>query len=163
MFDPNKQFNNATSYNSDPPYSRNQSIMATDYGPNPFTIDINKAAINNDTFRTALWTGANLQLTLMSIPIDDEIGIEIHPDDDQFLYVESGNGVVLMGAQKDCLYYQQPVFTNSGIFIPAGTWHNVINTSEYPLKLFSIYAPPHHPWGTVHQTKAIAEAAGNMY
>ena len=63
-----------------------------------------------------------------------------------------------MGKQMNCLDFQQPIFTNSAIFVPAGTWHNVINTSDIPLKLFSIYAPPHHHWGTVHQTKAIAEA-----
>ncbi|WP_367566896.1 cupin domain-containing protein [Lacrimispora sp.] len=138
-------------------------MALTDYGPNPFTIDISKAAINNNIFRTALWTGAHLQLTLMSIQVGDEIGLEIHPDDDQFLYIESGHGVVQMGNQEDYLYFQQPVFTNSAIFIPAGIWHNVINTGEIPLKLFSIYAPPHHSWGTIHQTKAIAEADTNHY
>ena len=142
---------------------RSRPLAPTDYGPNPFTIDINKAAMNNDTFRTALWTGNHLQLTLMSIQAGDEIGLEIHPDDDQILYIESGQGVVQMGNQRDCLYFQQPIFTNSAIFIPAGIWHNVINTGELPLKLFSIYAPPHHPWGTIHQTKAVAEADTNHY
>jgi mannose-6-phosphate isomerase-like protein (cupin superfamily) len=99
----------------------------------------------------------------MCIPVDDEIGLEVHPDDDQVLFVESGCGVVLMGNEEDCLYFQQPVFNNSAIFVPAGTWHNVINTGDQPLKLFSIYAPPHHPWGTVYQTKADAEAAENHY
>lgn len=156
-------YNNAPSNNLDNTYFRSRLLAPTDYGPYPFTIDISKAAINNNTFRTALWTGAHLQLTLMSIKAGDEIGLEVHPDDDQFLYVESGHGVVQMGNQKDCLYFQQPVFTNSAIFIPAGIWHNVINTGELPLKLFSIYAPPHHPWGTIHQTKAVAEADANHY
>ncbi|GLB30558.1 hypothetical protein LAD12857_24810 [Lacrimispora amygdalina] len=156
-------YNNATSNNPDNAYFRSPSLVPTDYGPYPFTIDISKATVNNDTFRTALWTGEHLQLTLMSIQVGGEIGLEIHPDDDQFLYIESGHGVVQMGNQKDCLYFQQPIFTGSAIFIPARIWHNVFNTGEVPLKLFSIYAPPHHPWGTIHQTKAVAEADVNHY
>ena len=72
-------------------------------------------------------------------------------------------GVVQMGKRMDNLNFQQPVFVNSAIFVPAGIWHNIINTGDIPLKLYSIYAPPHHPWGTVHQTKAIAEANTNHY
>ncbi|WP_333648077.1 cupin domain-containing protein [Lacrimispora sp.] len=156
-------YNSASPSNLDNTCFRSQPLAPTDYGPNPFTIDISKAVINNNAFRTALWTGAHLQLTLMSIQVGDEIGLEMHPDDDQFLYIESGHGVVLMGTQEDYLYFQQPIFTNSAVFIPAGIWHNVINTGEIPLKLFSIYAPPHHPWGTIHQTKAVAEADANHY
>jgi len=135
------------------------SGIKTDYGPNPFVVDINKATINNDTFRTALWTGNHLQLTLMSIEPHDDIGLERHPNVDQFLRVEDGCGVAVMGSSKDNLSFQQPVFNDDAIFIPAGTWHNVVNTCNKPLKLYSIYAPPNHPYGTIHQTKAIAEAA----
>jgi mannose-6-phosphate isomerase-like protein (cupin superfamily) len=131
----------------------------TDYGSNPFVADINKATLHNDTFRTALWTGAHLQLTLMTVPPCECIGLELHPDTDQFLRVEQGQCVVQMGSSPDYLYFQQPACENSAIFIPAGTWHNVTNTGRVPLKLYSIYAPPHHPWGTVHCTKAAAEAA----
>ena len=159
----NNQYTNSPSYFSGASYPRFQSNVATDYGPNPFTINISNAAMNNDTFRTALWTGNNLQLTLMSIPAGEEIGVEVHPDDDQFLHIESGRGVVQMGKQMDNLNFQQPVFVDSAIFVPAGIWHNIINTGNIPLKLYSIYAPPHHPWGTVHQTKAIAEANPNHY
>lgn len=130
-----------------------------DYGPNPFVVDINKATLNNNTFRTALWTGQHLQLTLMSIPVGEDIGLEVHPDHDQFLRIEEGHGFVQMGDSKDNLCFRQPAFDDSAIFIPAGTWHNITNTGTQPLKLYSIYAPPEHPWGTVHQTKAIAEAA----
>ena len=133
----------------------------TDYGPNPFVVDINKATVNNDTFRTALWTGAHLQLTLMSIPPGESIGLEAHPNVDQFLRLEEGQGVVQMGNNKEALYFQHPVYNDSAIFIPAGTWHNVTNTGSTPLKLYSVYAPPNHPWGTVHQTKAIAQAQGD--
>lgn len=131
----------------------------TDFGPNPFVVDIAKATIHNNTFRTALWTGNHLQLTLMSIPVGEDIGLEAHPNVDQFLRIEEGQGLVQMGNSKDNLYLRQLVFDDFAIFVPAGTWHNLTNTGSKPLKLYSIYAPPNHPWGTVHQTKAIAEAA----
>ena len=132
---------------------------SADHGPNPFVVDIHKATNSNDTFRTALWTGTYLQLTLMSIPAGEDIGLEVHPHVDQFLRVESGQGLVQMGSSRDNLTFRQPAFEDSAIFIPAGTWHNLTNTGSKPLKLYSIYAPPNHPKGTVHQTKAIAEAA----
>lgn len=138
------------------PYS---STMTTDFGPNPFVVDINKATLHNNTFRTALWTGNHLQLTLMSIPVGEDIGLEAHPNVDQFLRIEEGQGLVQMGDSRDHLYFRQPAFEDYAIFIPAGTWHNIINTGNKPLKLYSIYAPPNHPWGTVHQTKAIAESS----
>lgn len=163
MFDNNNQYSCTPSSNSENPNSMHSPMATTDYGPYPFIIDISKATLYNDTFRTALWTGSHLQLTLMSIQVGDEIGLEVHSDDDQFLYIESGLGVVQMGNQKDCLYFQQPVFNNSAIIVPAGIWHNIINTGQRPLNLFSIYAPPHHPWGTIHQTKAVANASENHY
>ena len=135
------------------------SNMVTDYGPKPFVIDINKATLNNGTYRTALWTGNYLQLTLMSIPAHGDIGLEAHPDVDQFLRIEDGHGIVQMGNSKENLYFQQPAYNDYAIFIPAGTWHNVTNVGNKDLKLYSIYAPPQHPWGTVYQTKAIAEEA----
>lgn len=163
MYNPNNQHTYLPSHNLENSYPSSGSDIATDYGANPFVVDIGNATMNNDTFLTALWTGNNLQLTLMSIPAGDEIGLEVHPNDDQFLHIESGHGVVQMGKQIEALYFQQPVFTNSAIFVPAGIWHNIINTGNIPLKLYSIYAPPHHPWGTVHQTKATAETATNHY
>lgn len=133
----------------------------TDYGPNPFVIDINKATLANDTYRTVLWTGRNLQLALMSINPNDDIGLEVHPNNDQFLRIEKGTGVVQMGNSRDNLYFQQNVYDDHAILVPAGTWHNVINTGKEPMKIYTIYAPPHHPWGTIHQTKAIAQAQGD--
>jgi len=135
--------------------------MNTDYGPRAFVTDIHKATLGNDTFRTALWTGRHLQLTLMSIPVGEDIGLEVHPHVDQFLRIEEGQGLVQMGSSRDNLTFRQPVYDDSAIFIPAGAWHNVTNTGSIPLKLYSIYAPPNHPRGTVHQTKAIAEAEGD--
>ncbi|MCL2350443.1 MAG: cupin domain-containing protein [Defluviitaleaceae bacterium] len=130
----------------------------SDFGPQPFVVDIAKATLNNENYRTALWTGAHLQLTVMNIQPGDDIGLESHPHVDQFLRIESGQGVCQMGDAKNNLYFTQPVFDDSAIFIPAGTWHNVTNTGSTPLKLYSIYAPPNHAHGTVHPTKEVAEA-----
>ena len=141
------------------PQSQYTSAIQSDHGPNPLVVDIRKSTLNNNAFRTALWTGTHLQLTLMNIPVGEDIGLEVHPHVDQFLRIEDGQGLVQMGNSKDNLYISQPAFDDSAILIPAGTWHNLTNTGDRPLKLYSIYAPPNHPWGTVHQTKAIAEAA----
>lgn len=134
-------------------------IKLKDYGPKPFVINIEKATKQNNTFRTALWTGEHLQVTLMSINVGEDIGLEVHPNVDQFLRIEEGEGIVKMGDRKDRLDYQKKVYDNFAIMIPAGKWHNIINTGNTPLKLYSIYAPPNHPHGTVHKTKAMAEAA----
>ena len=135
------------------------SIKLKDYGPEPFAVNIEEAAEQNNTFRTALWTGRHLQLTLMSIKVGEDIGLEIHPNIDQFIRIEEGQGIVKMGERKDRLDFQKKVCDGFAFFIPAGTWHNLINTGNKPIKLYSIYAPPQHPKGTVHETKAIAEAA----
>jgi len=100
-----------------------------------------------------------LQLTLMSINPGEDIGLEIHPDLDQFIRIEQGRGLVKMGDRKDKLDFQANVSDDFAFIIPAGKWHNLINTGNLPLKLYSIYAPPQHPYGTIHATKAIAEAA----
>lgn len=131
-------------------------IPLKDYGPKPFVTNIDKVTRQNRNYRTALWTGQHLQLTLMSIPVGGEIGLEVHPDTDQFLRIESGNGMTFMGCDKKRLDYQQSVSDGSAVFVPAGTWHNIINTGSCPLKIYTIYAPPHHPHGTVQATKAIA-------
>lgn len=141
----------------------NDSNITTDYGTKPFVIDIDKSTINNNNFRTALWTGKHLQLTLMSIPVESEIGLENHPNVDQFLRIEEGQGLVLMGTDKNNLNFRQPVYENDAIFIPANTWHNLINTGDKPIKLYSIYAPPNHPFGTIHQTKEDAEESEKYY
>ena len=132
-------------------------IEIKDYGPEPFAVDIEEATLQNNTFRTALWTGKHLQLTLMCINVGEDIGLEVHPDTDQFIRIEEGQGFVLMGDTKDNLDFQAIVWDDFAIFIPAGKWHNVINVGYEPLKLYSIYAPPEHPHGTVHKTKKDAE------
>jgi mannose-6-phosphate isomerase-like protein (cupin superfamily) len=135
------------------------SIKLKDYGPEPFAVNIEKATLQNNNFRIALWTGNHLQVTLMSIKIGEDIGLEIHPNLDQFIRIEEGQGLVKMGDKKDKLDFQRKVYNDYAFIIPAGKWHNLINTGYTPLKLYSIYAPPQHPRGTVHPTKAIAQAA----
>ncbi|WP_083452450.1 cupin domain-containing protein [Oceanobacillus caeni] len=138
---------------------QNNNILLRDYGPNPFVVNINEASKQNNTYRTALWTGPHLQVTVMSINVGDDIGLEIHPEVDQFLRIEQGQGIVQMGKRKDNLDFERRVADDFAIMVPAGTWHNVTNTGTIPLKLYSIYAPPNHPRGTVHVTKADAIAA----
>lgn len=132
-------------------YSHCVDLM--DYGPCPYVVNIEEAANQNYNFRLALWTGIHLQLTLMNINAREDIGLEMHPDVDQFLRIEEGQGLVLMGPSQDKLSFQQMVYPGYVILIPAGKWHNLINTGCTPLKLYSIYAPPEHPHGTVHRTK----------
>lgn len=135
------------------------SIVLKDYGPNPFAVNINEVTKQNNAYRTALWTGKHLQLTLMSIKVGGDIGLEVHPHLDQFVRIEEGQGIVKMGDRKDRLDFQERVYDDFAFIIPAGKWHNLINTGNKPIKLYSIYAPPQHPYGTVHETKADAEAA----
>lgn len=139
------------------PQNRMNQPFLRDYGPAPFTININEAAKQNNNFRTALWTGEHLQVTLMSIGVGESIGLEVHPDTDQFLRIEQGTGLVQMGDDRNNLYFQRKVTDDFAIMVPAGKWHNITNIGDVPIKLYSIYAPPHHPRGTVHRTKADAE------
>lgn len=134
-----------------------------DYGPDPFVVNIENVTLRNRNYRTALWTGEHLQLTLMSIPVGGEIGLEVHPDTDQFLRLEAGHGLVKMGQSPNRLNYQANVSDGYAIFVPAGTYHNLINVGNTPIKLYSIYAPPAHPRGTVHETKEIADASEENY
>ncbi|ROR23938.1 mannose-6-phosphate isomerase-like protein (cupin superfamily) [Mobilisporobacter senegalensis] len=155
---------NKKHYYKNPKYNSNYTYHFTkpvikDYGAKPFVIDINELTLQNNYFRTTLWTGCHLQVTLMSINVGEDIGLEIHSDLDQFLRLEQGEGIVKMGDRRDRLDFQEKVCDDYAIMIPAGTWHNIINTGCIPLKLYSIYAPPQHPYRTVHRTKADAEAA----
>lgn len=140
--------------------STNQDYMVLqDYGPAPFALNINDAAKQNPNFRTTIWTGEHLQVTLMSINVGEDIGVEIHPKIDQFIRIEEGQGLVMMGDQEDNLDFQVNVSDDYAFVIPAGKYHNLINTGNIPLKVYSIYAPPQHPHGTVHETKADAMAS----
>ena len=130
-----------------------------DHGPQATVLDLESSTLANTNFRAAIWTGCHLQVTLMSIPIDSEAGLEIHPNIDQFLRVEAGRAKVLMGTSRDDLTFESDTEENCAILVPAGMWHNIINTGGEPLKLYSIYAPPNHRHGTVHAT--IQDAGSN--
>lgn len=128
-----------------------------DYGATPFIFNIQHATAMNQSFRTVLWTGSDLQLTLMNIPVRSSIGVEMHPNVDQFIRIESGNAKVYIGRDKDSLQEVARADGRYAILIPAGTWHNIVNIGNRPLKLYSIYAPPQHHFGAIHKTKADAE------
>lgn len=129
-----------------------QPLLA-DHGDKPFVTNIERATTENQNYRLAFWTGKYLQMTLMSLKVGESIGLEMHPALDQFIRIEKGSGLVRMGAARDDMPIRQVVSDADGFFIPAGTWHNLINVGLEPLKLYSIYASPQHPFGTVQKTK----------
>ncbi|MBM7824277.1 mannose-6-phosphate isomerase-like protein (cupin superfamily) [Arcanobacterium pluranimalium] len=128
-----------------------------DQGKKPWVIDIEKETLNNENFRTTMWTGEKLQLTVMTIPVGGEIGLEVHHGIDQFLRIEQGKGLTQMGPSEDNLDFEAEVSDDDAIFVPADTWHNVTNIGDEPLKLYTIYAGPDHVPGTVHKTAQDAE------
>ncbi|WP_195533584.1 cupin domain-containing protein [Bacteroides finegoldii] len=138
-------------------------ITLKDYGNAPTVVDIEAYTIGNDNFRTTLWTGTNLQVTLMTIPAGGDIGLEQHPDIDQFLRIEQGEGRVLMGDTQDKLDFVKEVKADYAVFVPAGKWHNLVNTGNTPIKLYSIYAPVEHPHSTIHKTQAEALEAEHVH
>ncbi|MDK8350590.1 cupin domain-containing protein [Gleimia europaea] len=129
-----------------------------DQGKKPYVIDIEKETLDNTNFRTTMWTGEHIQMTVMEIPVGGDIGLEVHEDTDQFLRIEQGKGRCEMGPAKDDLNFVKEVEDDFAIFVPAGAWHNVTNIGEEPLKLYTIYGPADHLPGTVHKTQADAEA-----
>lgn len=129
----------------------------TDMGPNPYVANVKNEAVENQFFRTAVWTGEYLQMTLMSIPPCGEIGLEVHSDTDQLIRVERGNAIVIIGKCRNQYDIKQNMCEGDAVFVPAGAWHNIINTGRNSLKISSIYAPPNHLRGTIHRTKADAE------
>lgn len=152
----NQMRNSGMRNNYVPNPNSNQVIRLKDYGPEPFVVNIEDATEQNNNFRLALWTGENLQVTLMSLNVGEDIGLEVHPNVDQFIRIDEGVGMVKMGSNEYNLNYEARVSDDYAIMVPAGTWHNIINIGNKPLKLYTIYAPPEHPRGTVHATKEIA-------
>lgn len=120
--------------------------------------DIEKLTLENTNFRTVIYTGGHSQLTVMSVPRGGEIGWEAHDHLDQFLRIEQGQGRLDLGTTEDAVDESHDVGDDWAFIIPAGTWHNVVNTGDQDLKVYSIYSPPEHPDGTVHRTKAEADA-----
>ncbi len=123
-----------------------------------FIDDIEHATLENPHFRRVLFTGDRLQLTVMAIPAGGEVGLEVHDHLDQFIRIESGTARVTFGPAEDEVTETHDVGPDWAVIIPGGTWHNVINTGDQVLSLYSIYAPPEHPDGTVHETKLDADA-----
>ena len=135
------------------------TAKATDREILPWIGNIEETTLENSTFRTALFTGEHAQLTVMCLRPGEEIGLEMHDHVDQFIRIERGRGRVELGDSPDEIQAEYPLGSDDAIVIPAGTWHNVINVGEEPLHLYSIYSPPEHPAGTVHNTKDDAIAA----
>lgn len=135
------------------------SFDTTDHGPNPWVVNIEELTKENDKFRVSKWTGTYFQMTVMSIQPGGEVGLEVHSDVDQFLRVEQGKAKVVMGPAEDNLDQEWEVEDDFAVFVPAGTWHNIVNAGDEPLKLYSIYAKPEHPHSTVHEDYDEAMAA----
>ncbi len=127
------------------------------FEPRPGAFDIESATRQNENYRSVAWTGKYLQVTLMTIPVGQSIGLEVHENTDQFLRVDGGQGRAVMGPSKDQLDFQQDVSDGWSVQVPAGTWHDIINTGDDPLRLYAIYAPVHHAADTVQATVADAE------
>ena len=138
-------------------------VVLKDYGAEPTVVNIDAFTMSNNNFRTVLWTGTKFQVTLMSIPVGGEIGLEQHPNTDQFLRIEDGEAKVMMGDPEDSLNFVQFVEKDFVIIVPAGKWHNLINTGDKPLKLYSIYSQVEHLHGTVHKTFEEAEEAEHQH
>lgn len=118
-----------------------------------FVTNIEQDTLENENFRKVLYTAKNMQLVVMSIAAGEEIGLETHPEHDQFIRVDAGSAKAILNGEESEL------MDGSCVIIPAGVEHNIVNTGENALKLYTIYSPPEHADGTVHATKADAEAA----
>jgi len=120
-----------------------------------FVTNIEKDTTENENFRKVIFTAPHSQLVLMSLKPNEEIGNEVHQDNDQFFRIDAGEGKIVFDNTDE-----HAISNGFAVVVPAGTWHNVINTSsEKPLRLYTIYSPAHHPDGTIHKTKEEAMAA----
>ena len=117
-----------------------------------YSINLEQKTLANEAFRSVLYTTERCQLVVMTLKPGEEIGMEHHTGHDQFIRVESGEGVAIVDGKRHNLE------DGVAVIIPAGTEHNVINTSDtISLRLYTIYTPPEHPDGTIHKTKAEAD------
>lgn len=130
-----------------------------DKGKQSAIFNLEDLVIANTAYRQTIWTGNNMQVTVMSIPVGGEIGLEAHHDIEQFLRVDKGQGKVYMGQKSDELTFVKDIEDGYSVHVPAEMYHNIVNTGTEPLQLYSIYAGPEHPFGTLHMTKAEADAA----
>ena len=116
-------------------------MTINDIGPKPQSFNIEHATKENTDYRSVAWSGRYLQVTLMSIPVGEDIGLEAHPETDQFLRLDAGRGRVQMGAAKDKLTFEKEVSDGWCVLVPAGTWHNITNIGATPMQVYAIYAP----------------------
>ena len=121
--------------------------------------NIEQVTTDNDNFRAVIHTGVHSQLTVMSISPGGEVGWEAHTELDQFLRLEQGTARADFGESSETVDESYEIEDDWAVIVPAGVWHNVVNTGNVDLKLYSIYSPPEHADGTVHPTKAGADAA----
>ena len=121
--------------------------------------NVERETLENGNFRKVLFTGDRVQLTVMRLAPGEEIGVEMHDHLDQFLRIEQGSGRVTFGPSAEQVDEEHDVQDDWAVVVPGGTWHNVVNIGSGDLKLYSLYAPPEHPDGTVHRTKEEADAA----
>jgi mannose-6-phosphate isomerase-like protein (cupin superfamily) len=126
--------------------------MIKDIGPKPQSFDLERATRENKNYRTVAWSGRYLQVTLMSVPVGGDIGLEMHPDTDQFLRLDAGRGRAQIGPSKDQLTFDRNVADGWCVLVPAGTWHNITNIGDEPMQVYAIYAPAHHKPGKVQAT-----------
>ena len=122
-----------------------------DMGEKPWVFDIRSATMDNEHYRNTRWTGQFFQMVLMSLEPGEIIDLEVHNGHDQFFRVEAGTALVKMGEAADNLDFEATAGPGYGIMIPAGFWHQVENAGDQPLKLYTFYAPPEHPAGTVDE------------
>lgn len=119
-----------------------------------WTGNIETMTLENTNFRTVVYTGSYAQLTLMSVRPGEDVGWECHSDLDQFLRLERGTARLELGSTEDAVDERHDVAADWALIIPAGTWHNVVNTGTEDLRLYSLYSPPEHAPGTIHVTRA---------
>jgi len=116
-----------------------------------YVINIEEKTLENNYFREVLFTTDKSQLVVMALKPGEDIGMEVHPEHDQFIRIESGKGRAIMNGEE------HEISDGSAIVVPAGTQHNIVNTSEVAMKLYTVYTPPDHKPGTIHKTKEEAK------
>ena len=122
-----------------------------------YVANIEKETLENDNFRKVLFTAPNSQLVVMSLESGEDIGMEVHEEHDQFIRIEQGQGKAVLNGEES------EIEDDSAVVIPAGAEHNIVNTGDTKMKLYTVYSPPEHADGTVHATKEEAEAAGHEH
>ena len=118
-----------------------------DIGPQPQSFDIERETKENTNYRSVAWSGRYLQVTLVSIPLGGDVGLEAHPETDPFLRLDAGSGRVRMGPAKDKLTFEKNVSNGWCVLVPAGTWHNITNIGTKPMQVYAICSPAHHKPG----------------